>query len=80
MPPKYYNDSDYFFYKWWKEIYQKETDLLETFSVPSRLANVTDNDFKRWGLLRAYFRGLIDGRNRENNGPNGAKRPTHSDD
>ena len=71
MPPKYYSDSDSSFYKWWKEIYQKETDLLETFSVPSRLANATDSDFKRWELLRVYFRGLIDGRNRENNGPNG---------
>jgi len=60
MPPKYYSDNDYFFYKWWKEIYQNETDL-DTFSVPSRLANATDSDFKRWELLRVYFRGLVDG-------------------
>ena len=71
MPPKYYTDNDYFFYKWWKEVYQKETDLLYTFSTPSCLAVATVEEVKRWELLRLYFRGLVDGRRRENNGPDG---------
>ena len=62
MPKKLYQDSDYYFYQWWKTVYQDEMHLYDKFSKPDP---INESDFKRWEILRAYFRGLVDGRRRQ---------------
>lgn len=62
-----YSKNDYFFYKWWKNIYMEQMDLYEKFSNPG--VQLTENDFTEWNLLRAYFFGLCDGRKRICEGP-----------
>lgn len=62
-----YSKNDYFFYKWWKNIYMEQMDLYEKFSNPG--VQLTENDFNEWNLLRAYFFGLCDGRKRICEGP-----------
>ena len=61
MPTSIYKDDDYYFYRWWKTIYKDELDLYKRWSVPET-AGVLEQDRMRWGVLRAYFRGLCDGR------------------
>lgn len=61
MAKQYYKDDQYHFYQWWKDVYQQEMDLYERWSSTGAML---DGDYKRWEILRAYFRGLCHGRKR----------------
>ena len=63
MPKLTYKKKDYYFYKWWSEIYKEQMDLYEKFSKSQLTARTTDRDFQEWNILHAYYFGLCDGRN-----------------
>ena len=66
MPKQIYVDDDSHFYVWWQNVYKEEMDLYDRWSKPG---GMFDGDYKRWEILRAYFRGLVHGRQRINDGP-----------
>ena len=55
------------FYRWWRNIYKEDMDLLYLFSTPT--ATITQTDYIKWGKLYGYYFGLCDGRRRVNDGP-----------
>ena len=69
MPTLTYKKNDYYFYKWWSEIYKEQMDLYEKFSKPNMTAQTTDRDYQEWNILHAYYFGLCDGRKRVCEGP-----------
>jgi hypothetical protein len=66
MPKQIYVDDDQHFYLWWVDIYKDEMQLYERWCAPGLMF---DHDYKRWGILRAYFKGLVHGRNRVTSRP-----------